>query len=419
MTRRPLVAASLCLAACGGGDAPSAAPASRDSAGVAIVEYPADAIEQAAAWQLSTAPLATIGADENDSTIDLSTSMLGTLLPDGGVVVVTAQPAEVIKFDATGKRVGLVGRPGSGPGEYRFVMQLLRFGSDTLFIFDAMSRKGMFFPVAGGAVLGSTDFPVPADRPFPPIIRGRLANGVYIQSGESMIPTPPAGVSGYFRLPLPMFALRPGATAYDTLFVTEGGQAHASSVTIGDSTIAISRQVTFGPMTQIAVARNGIWHSLADRFEIDRRDSTGVVRMVIRMPRPPRPVTEDAKTRFKDALRQGLEQMKGLMPPGLLESELKKIDETVFAENFAAIGQMTVDDTDALWVTSGSTVTDSVTTWAVFANDGTLQGKVVLPEGQLLGARDDRLLIRREDKATGVVRLEVWGLTRTPDSATP
>ncbi len=414
MIHRPAFAVITMLAACSRGDGSNAAAAAstRDSAGVTILEYPEGALDKAAVWSLSQAPLATIGADENDSTVDLSTSMLGTMLPDGRLVVVTANPSEVLMIDAAGARTGTIGRAGSGPGEYRFVMQLLRFGADTLFVFDAPSRKGMIFAATGGALLGDMAFPVPSDRPFPPIIRGRLANGTFVHSGEPLIPTPPAGATGFYRLPMPIFAFRQGARAYDTLFATEGGVMHASSVTVGENTIPISRNVMFGPLTLLAIGPNAIWHSRADRYEIERRDTSGAVTRIIRMNRSPRAVSAADKEKFKTALREGLQRMKALMPPGLLDTELKRVNETVFAEHFAAVGQMSVDAGGSLWVTAGSAVTDTTTTWAVYDAEGALQGVVVLPEGQLLTADASRVVVRREDDATGVVRLEVWGLTR-------
>ena len=78
--------------------------------------------------------------------------------------------------------------------------------------------------------------------------------------------------------------------------------------------------------------------------------------MMVRMPRPARPVDETSKTRYKEVAREALERMKAFFPPGLLESELKKVDETVFAESFAGIGQLLVDDHDAVWVPASSAI---------------------------------------------------------------
>ena len=61
MARLSLLPLFAFAVACGDTNAPAGAMSSRDSAGIAIVEYPADAIETAPVWQVSQEPLATIG----------------------------------------------------------------------------------------------------------------------------------------------------------------------------------------------------------------------------------------------------------------------------------------------------------------------------------------------------------------------
>ena len=207
---------------------------------------------------------------------------------------------------------------------------LLRFGNDPL-SFDAMSRKGIFLP-GRRLCAGSAEFPGPADRPFPPLIAAPCER-TYILSAVHH-PTPPPGSRDFsgFRCDFRRCALREDDTRFVGSFST---LRHRNR---GDSTIAISLHLTLAG-DQIAVGRDAIWHSLADRFEIERRDTAGVVQAIIRMPRPPRPVTAEARDKYKQVLREGLEMFRSMMPPATYESELAKVDETVFAENFATIGR--------------------------------------------------------------------------------
>jgi hypothetical protein len=96
----------------------------------------------------------------------------------------------------------------------------------------------------------------------------------------------------------------------------------------------------------------------------------------------------------------------------MLDSELAKVEETPFADNQPAIGQMLVDRLGRIWVTPNTPMVDSTATWGVFDPEGTLLGKVVVPAGTLYAASEDRVVIRREDDETGLIRLEVWGLQR-------
>jgi hypothetical protein len=76
------------------------------------------------------------------------------------------------------------------------------------------------------------------------------------------------------------------------------------------------------------------------------------------------------------------------------------------------IGQMLVDRMGRIWATPGLPQVDSAVTWGVFDSEGDLLGKVVLPGGSLFAASEDRIVVRREDDETGLIRLEVWGVQR-------
>ncbi len=71
------------------------------------------------------------------------------LLSDGTLLVADAKPAEVMRFDATGKYVGSIGREGAGPGEYR-APWLAALG-DTLVVHDPTLGRAVMFSLATGA----------------------------------------------------------------------------------------------------------------------------------------------------------------------------------------------------------------------------------------------------------------------------
>jgi hypothetical protein len=111
------IALLLALAACSdaGGDANQ--PAVTDSAGIAIVQHTAKGWERAPTWALSAEPIAVIGGEEDATAIDLTNSQVGALLPDGRVLAISMQPAQLYVFSADGATPGLLGRGGEGPGE--------------------------------------------------------------------------------------------------------------------------------------------------------------------------------------------------------------------------------------------------------------------------------------------------------------
>jgi len=410
-----LIVGMAALTACGGSgsDAPVAAT-TRDSAGVAILEYPGDAFDKAPMWELSPQPLAVIGGDPDDTELDLSTSQLGALLSDNRVVVVTFKPAQLLLFTADGSTHTQIGREGAGPGEYRLIARLEVLPDDTIAVYEAATRRELRY-LPDGTEAGSIQFPF-GDLMLPAIPIGHLADGTYLFQTMNPLAEPPAGADKFYRLDAPILAWREGQEAMDTLFQVPGALSVQSTVSVGTESATISRQLAFASQSFTVPSGDRIWTTPGDRFVIDAHTATGALVTSIRMARPPRAVSGADRDAYKAKLREGLERVRdmGIAPPGLIESEITKIDETEFAPQMPAIGLLSIDQVGRLWVTAGTAGVDSVLTYAVFSSTGELLGRVVLPSGLLMGANADRVVVRREDEASGLVRFEVWGLNQTP-----
>lgn len=410
-------AAILLLAtACGGGDVMGGGAATaveRDSAGIAIREYSAAAIKAAPTWTISDAPLAVIGADEDDATMDLSTGAFGGLLADGGLIVATARPAQIYHFGPDGTLVGTLGRSGEGPGEFNFVQNVHVLPGDTVLAFELVRRKSILY-LADGTFLGESDIPLPTDRQIPPLLRGRLADGTLVHSGEALLPQAPGGPEKIFRMELPIFSLAPGGTTYDTMLVTRSAQMYASSVSAMGQTMPMARPVAFGPTPLITVGEALTWVSTGDvpelaAFRLGSRTPTQLVRFEVAK----RPVSDADRERYKERAREAFKQFEQMMPPGMLESEIAKLDETIFANEFPPLGQMVTDRAGRIWVGTGVAFGDEERTWMVLSPNGALLGRVTLPEGDLFAANTDRVVVRRTDETTGLVRFEIWGISGT------
>jgi hypothetical protein len=422
--RHPLpLLALVMLAACGGDKAAPAGAAVEakvsDSAGVSIMDYSAASWDAAPKIALSDAPLYAVGGEESDSTIDLSSGIMGAssaavgrLLPDGRIVVVAGQPPQLLVIDTLGKKVGTLGRPGEGPGEYRMPTQVLSLGGDTLMAYDVMRRKGILFGT-DGSVRGERDYPTAGALPIAPTIVGILNDGTSIHrmDGFDAAP-PPGGDANSYQLPLPIVSLVPGGARYDTLFVMSGMEMYSSTVTFQGQTAAIPRQIGFGKVPQVVVGPDAIWFTPGDKFEIHRRSTGGALVAITRVAVPPRDVTPADQTEFKRVFADALERLKSMAPPALIDAEIKKLEETRFAARFPAIGQLQVAPGGELWVNQTGSPLDSTTTWGVFSPEGALTGRVTLPKGALFAIGSDRVVVRREDTETGLIRLEVWGLKR-------
>lgn len=414
MRSRSSVAIVLFLAtACSGSDVMGGGAATvvtRDSAGIAIREYSAAAIKVAPEWKVSDAPMAVIGADESDATLDLSTGAFGGLLSDGGLIVATARPAQIYRFAPDGTRLASLGRAGQGPGEFNFFQYVHVFPGDTVLAYELARRKSILY-LADGTFIGERDIPLPADRQIPPLMRGRLRDGTFVHSGEALLPQAPGGPEKVFRMELPIFSLAPEGTDYDTMLVTRSAQMYASSISAMGQTMPMARPVAFGPTPLITVGDELTWVSTGDvgemaAFRLGSRTPTQLVRFEM----TPRQVADTDRQRYKDEAREAFKQFEQMMPPGMLDSEIAKLEETIFADQFPAIGQLITDKTGRIWVGTGVAFGDEERSWMVLSATGELIGRITLPEGDLFAAMADRVVIRRTDKDTGMVRFEIWGL---------
>jgi hypothetical protein len=401
-----LLAAAACSDA--GGDANQ--PAVSDSAGIAIVQHTAQGWERAPTWALSAEPIAVIGGEEDATAIDLTNSQVGALLPDGRVLAMSMQPAQLYVFSADGATPGLLGRGGEGPGEYRFLSAVLTLGGDTVAGYDLFKRKALLFD-AGGESLGAIDFPM-TGTPIPPLLMGRLTDGTWVFQTINPLAEPPEGSSGVYRQDTPVLTWRDGGEALDTSFTVLGPMLEQGTITAGGQSMTMGRGIGFGANSFVGGSQDMIWSTTGDKFTIVGHDATGALKREIRVSLPAVPVSEADKEQFKGVLREALEQARSMAPADMIEAELEKVERTTFAQMRPGIGQMLVDRMGRVWATPGLPQVDSTVTWGVFDREGGLLGKVVLPGGTLFAASEDRIVVRREDDETGLIRLEVWGVQR-------
>lgn len=125
-------------------------PTVRDSAGVGLVDYsaglPSDGDgaripDSTALWQLAAVP----GRDAPE----LYRLLSATILRDGRAVVAHASGRELLLVDATGSLVRIIGRPGSGPGEFRAVASVFATSGAEILAFDQVQRRVIRFDTLG------------------------------------------------------------------------------------------------------------------------------------------------------------------------------------------------------------------------------------------------------------------------------
>jgi hypothetical protein len=255
-------------------------------------------------------------------------------------------------------------------------------------------------------------------------MRGRLDDGTYVFALEAFADTSIRSRPHIYREEMPVLETKAGASRFDTAFTTLGTEMTPQFITVMGQTLPRAQPVAYGASTQIAPRGGTVYVSTGERFEITSYDTAGRVTRMLRVGVARRAVEESDREKYRSRLREVLDlQMKNArFPPGFPQSEIQKlrdqgmriIDSTVFAERVAAITQLIVEPNGTLWASLGAGLADTTRQWLVFSGDGKLLGKVTTPGLALFAVLDDRIVVRQEDPETGVVRLEVWGLRRTP-----
>jgi hypothetical protein len=89
-----------------------------DSAGVEIVTNSTMQWGEAEEWQVSEAPMVTLGSVNGDTSHTLWGVVTARRLQDGRIAVLSSGSKQVLLFDRNSDRVRTIGREGRGPGEF-------------------------------------------------------------------------------------------------------------------------------------------------------------------------------------------------------------------------------------------------------------------------------------------------------------
>ncbi len=128
------------LSACGGTDS-TAYSASRDSAGVVIVESWQQQWRAGEGWTLSADPILQIGTADGPPELQFHRVEGAIKLTDGRIVVADAGSGEIRFYDETGRFLLATGGLGDAPGEYRQITGLGVGTGDSLWAYDFGLRR--------------------------------------------------------------------------------------------------------------------------------------------------------------------------------------------------------------------------------------------------------------------------------------
>lgn len=147
----PAATMVLLLTACGSGNATGDQRlfTSRDSAGIVIVEYSAEAFNMKAPFELADAPAFRLGTIDGPPESQFTRIRGGLRLDDGTFAILDRDANEVRLFDNHGTFLHSFGGAGDGPGEFRSAMYLVPGPDQTLLVWDSQKAELSTFRASG------------------------------------------------------------------------------------------------------------------------------------------------------------------------------------------------------------------------------------------------------------------------------
>lgn len=213
-----LVALTVMVASCGVPEGGTGDVTLRDSAGVAIVDNRAPEWTEAEGWIVDSVPEVVIGAAGPNGDRDLLYVRDIVRMTNGDLVVANVGVSELDVFDSTGRFLRSIGRAGRGPGEFDWMLGMLRCGGDTLVV-----NQGYFVSVfdPDGAFIEarvSSKPPGGANRVFGAT---RDCGAVLMVDGQAYEYSPPSPGNISFR-PARIFWSELATNGWDTVTTVQG-----------------------------------------------------------------------------------------------------------------------------------------------------------------------------------------------------
>jgi len=276
----------LLAAACAGGEeVVEWAGVERDSAGVSIVENPAnDLWREGESW--TAEPTLEIGVAAGDAAYEFGDVRGVALLSGGRIAVLDAQTAQVRLFGADGTALGSFGRQGSGPGELsRYADALWSEPADTLVVVD-MGNRAVYRYTADGVFARAVRMPM--EGGFTYYWMGDGAGLAYHNARAF------AGQQADSQERLEVRA------ADGTLVRTVATYPARESMTGDRSGVRLQ---LFSPETRWAIGDSGaVWMGDTHAYRIWRYDAQGRIDRIVNAPFTARPVTDADRLFYIDAM---------------------------------------------------------------------------------------------------------------------
>lgn len=357
------------VSACGESRGEPRAVAVRDSAGIQIVENPAEGgWAPGQGWRLSEAPVLSIGQAEGAEPYRF-VRIASALRRSDGVIVVADAGQQVIRFfDRSGSFLRAAGGKGKGPGEFEQMASVVHvLPGDSLLAYDLQLQRYSVFG-SDGALGRTTPMRWDSKTGFPRPV-GVLGDGSILVSIGRVF-SPGEAKNGVSRDPVRFLRTSYEGAALDTVATVPGGESYLENGPGGSITVV---SVLFGGHSVHAVHGDQVVLGSNASYELGVY-SGGALRRIIRREQPPRAVTD---AEWDAAVRQQLEKLDGEWR-GEMEGMYRRMPRPRVMPFYSAA---LFDDAGNVWLEDFRAPSDTVSRWTVFEPGGRMLGGVAVPDG--------------------------------------
>lgn len=377
-----------------------AVPTRRDSAGVAILEYPADVARRVPQWTVDTNPLAVIG-DDPDGSDDVTQVYAPVLLSDGAVAFWDDARGQVAVYEPDGTLRRRIGRRGQGPDDFGGVNRISRMG-DTLIVPDDINDRTTLYTPGLDRIRVE-----PGSRHcLPVVILGRFPDGHLLGDVSPFAQADLERVDTTIRLPRPLLLIT--QSQCDTIGLFPGHEMRVVETRFSGHRSTHEAIVHFGRRTISTIWDTAIAVGTAANYRIEVLTEHGAMIRSMRMPRGLLPAPPALRDSIITSELQRLEGMHTERMVDPAESERLAREATFVADSIPPYNDIQVGTNGLLWVMDGWAPGLPERSALAFSPSGTIEAHVTMPARYTpMAFGSDRVLTRVEDAESGIVTFRV------------
>jgi len=371
--------------------------------GVRTMTHDAAAFDRAPRLEVDPAPIAVLGAPDDDPAYDLTNVAVVALLSDGRAATLSPVGARVLVFGPDGPGERSLGRQGRGPGELMAPWGLVALAGDTLLVPDPGNARFNWATAVGGIVREAT---MPPDTllMYGSPVGGALDDGRVTIVVASHARSETEGEIWWRSCTL---ALLEPATARTSIVAI----VPCSEVATFETRRRGRRRLDTDPLRlgrrlHVASLGSALVTGRGDGYSFEHRAPTGAVESRVRVDRPRRAVTA---TMRDSVVARELASLDGPRAERLLDAaeERRIAREAPFSDSLPPYSAFHSSRDGTLWIVDAIAPTDTAWSATAFRANGAIVGRLHAPgRGVPMAFEGDRVAVREED-ADGIVTVRV------------